>query len=147
MWEPRRLTILWASTACYRGNFTLPFPELSTTYKSQRRWRLCTYWCSVPSRPHQLRPLIRHSEARHRHAIRGTKRDGINCSNGAHSRHFLTTKYYHYHYYCQQNALSSGTERHLIIWKSIDVSEERVTSISGFRKMNEARNQHEGGNR
>jgi hypothetical protein len=22
MWEPRRLTTLWASTACYRDNFT-----------------------------------------------------------------------------------------------------------------------------
>jgi hypothetical protein len=25
MWEPRRLTTLWASTACYRDNFTLPY--------------------------------------------------------------------------------------------------------------------------
>jgi hypothetical protein len=24
MWEPRRLTTLWASTACYRDSFTLP---------------------------------------------------------------------------------------------------------------------------
>jgi hypothetical protein len=24
MWEPRRLTTLWASTACYRYSFTLP---------------------------------------------------------------------------------------------------------------------------
>jgi hypothetical protein len=23
MWEPRRLTTLWASTACYSGNFTI----------------------------------------------------------------------------------------------------------------------------
>jgi hypothetical protein len=23
MWEPRRLTTLWASTACYRGSFLL----------------------------------------------------------------------------------------------------------------------------
>jgi hypothetical protein len=23
MWEPQRLTILWASTACYRDSFTL----------------------------------------------------------------------------------------------------------------------------
>jgi hypothetical protein len=25
MWKPRRLTTLWASTACYRDSFTLPF--------------------------------------------------------------------------------------------------------------------------
>jgi hypothetical protein len=25
MWAPRRLTALWASTACYRDSFTLPF--------------------------------------------------------------------------------------------------------------------------
>jgi hypothetical protein len=26
MWEPRRLTTLWASTACYRDSFTLYTP-------------------------------------------------------------------------------------------------------------------------
>jgi hypothetical protein len=26
MWEPQRLTNLWASTARYRDSFTLPFP-------------------------------------------------------------------------------------------------------------------------
>jgi hypothetical protein len=25
MWEPRRLTTVWASTACYRGSFTLRY--------------------------------------------------------------------------------------------------------------------------
>jgi hypothetical protein len=25
MWEPRRLTTLWASTACYRDSFTFTF--------------------------------------------------------------------------------------------------------------------------
>jgi hypothetical protein len=25
MWEPRRLTTLWASTACYRDSLALPF--------------------------------------------------------------------------------------------------------------------------
>jgi hypothetical protein len=25
MWEPRRLTTLWASTACYRNHFTFSF--------------------------------------------------------------------------------------------------------------------------
>jgi hypothetical protein len=26
MWEPRRLTTVWASTACYGDSFTLPLP-------------------------------------------------------------------------------------------------------------------------
>jgi hypothetical protein len=26
MWDPQRLTTLWASMACYRDNFTLPLP-------------------------------------------------------------------------------------------------------------------------
>jgi hypothetical protein len=26
MWEPRRLTTLWAFMACYRDSFTLPYP-------------------------------------------------------------------------------------------------------------------------
>jgi hypothetical protein len=29
MWEPRRLTTLWASTACYRDRFTLSPPSVS----------------------------------------------------------------------------------------------------------------------
>jgi hypothetical protein len=28
MWGPRRLTSLWAFTACYRNNFTLPYPSI-----------------------------------------------------------------------------------------------------------------------
>jgi hypothetical protein len=28
MWEPRRLTTLWASAACYRDSFKLPFINL-----------------------------------------------------------------------------------------------------------------------
>jgi hypothetical protein len=28
MWDPRRLTTLWASTACYRDSFTLPYLTL-----------------------------------------------------------------------------------------------------------------------
>jgi hypothetical protein len=28
MWEPRLLTTLWASTACYRDSFNLPLPLL-----------------------------------------------------------------------------------------------------------------------
>jgi hypothetical protein len=35
MWEPRRLTTLWAYTACYRDNFTFTF-----TYVELRMW-LC----------------------------------------------------------------------------------------------------------
>jgi hypothetical protein len=32
MWEPRRLTILWVSTACYRDNFTFFFLLFYTPY-------------------------------------------------------------------------------------------------------------------
>jgi hypothetical protein len=28
MWDPRRLTTLWASAACYRDSFTLPYLTL-----------------------------------------------------------------------------------------------------------------------
>jgi hypothetical protein len=34
MWEPQRLTPLWASTACYRGSFTL----VVVTYVERNRW-------------------------------------------------------------------------------------------------------------
>jgi coenzyme F420-reducing hydrogenase delta subunit len=30
MWEPRRITALWTSTACYRDSFTLPNPSSRT---------------------------------------------------------------------------------------------------------------------
>jgi hypothetical protein len=33
MWEPRRLTTLWASTACYRGSF--PFFSVSRVDRVQ----------------------------------------------------------------------------------------------------------------
>jgi hypothetical protein len=32
MWEPRRLTILWAFTVCYRGSFTLTVHNLQTIF-------------------------------------------------------------------------------------------------------------------
>jgi hypothetical protein len=44
MWEPRRLTTLWAFTACYRDSFTLPYPiNTSCSYFSPHRYRL-TDW-------------------------------------------------------------------------------------------------------
>jgi hypothetical protein len=33
MWEPQRLTVLWASTACYRDTFTLLFYFMNSTLK------------------------------------------------------------------------------------------------------------------
>jgi hypothetical protein len=47
MWEPRRLTNLWASTACYKDSFTFTFlatisltskasPDIDLTLKSDR---------------------------------------------------------------------------------------------------------------
>jgi hypothetical protein len=46
MWEPRRLTTLWASTACYRDSFTfLPIARnLKPFFACCRRWKV-TY-CS-----------------------------------------------------------------------------------------------------
>jgi hypothetical protein len=44
MWEPRRLTTLWAFTACYRDSFTLhlilykPFLALKYEYNSELNW-------------------------------------------------------------------------------------------------------------
>jgi hypothetical protein len=32
MWEPRRLTTLWASTACYRDSFALLSVELESSH-------------------------------------------------------------------------------------------------------------------
>jgi hypothetical protein len=37
MWEPRRLTTLWASTACYRENFT--FILKNSTVKGKKKLR------------------------------------------------------------------------------------------------------------
>jgi hypothetical protein len=33
MWEPRRLTTLWASTACYRDSFPLPLLRMFSPYE------------------------------------------------------------------------------------------------------------------
>jgi hypothetical protein len=33
MWEPRRLTTLWASTACYRDSFTFHHKVFGTTWQ------------------------------------------------------------------------------------------------------------------
>jgi hypothetical protein len=33
MWEPRRLTTLWAFTACYRDSFTLPYQLYRPTFE------------------------------------------------------------------------------------------------------------------
>jgi hypothetical protein len=37
MWEPRRLTTLWASTACYRDSFYLHVLEVSKDYNIRNR--------------------------------------------------------------------------------------------------------------
>jgi hypothetical protein len=41
MWEPRRLTTLWASTACYRGSFTF----LSNSYVSSSLFQRVVWRC------------------------------------------------------------------------------------------------------
>jgi hypothetical protein len=55
MWEPRRLTTLWAFTACYRDSFTLflPFSNMCSTQadNNSRKFRLrfgCQFpWCAL----------------------------------------------------------------------------------------------------
>jgi hypothetical protein len=46
MWEPRRLTTLWAFTGCYRDSFTLPFTENQNKFKKQGgKWNVSSlYW-------------------------------------------------------------------------------------------------------
>jgi hypothetical protein len=52
MWEPRRLTILWASTACYRDSVGRKADNLTaicepTLYKMCEPRRLTTLWAST----------------------------------------------------------------------------------------------------
>jgi hypothetical protein len=47
MWEPRRLTALWASTACYRDSFTLFFLRLNNK-------TLCLYLILKSKRAHNF---------------------------------------------------------------------------------------------
>jgi hypothetical protein len=47
MWEPRRLTTLWASTACYRDGFTKPHHHLWAVWKMWEPRRLTTLWAST----------------------------------------------------------------------------------------------------
>jgi hypothetical protein len=52
MWEPRRLTTLWAFTACYRDSFTLPLPYQELIKRRgvvQCSWFTYAVWLSVPS--------------------------------------------------------------------------------------------------
>jgi hypothetical protein len=41
MWEPRRLTTLWASTSCYRDSFTF-FIELTSVSSCGKHWNVLT---------------------------------------------------------------------------------------------------------
>jgi hypothetical protein len=36
MWDPQRLTTLWASTACYRDSFTLPYLTLPSYFDTPK---------------------------------------------------------------------------------------------------------------
>jgi hypothetical protein len=38
MWEPRRLTTLWASTACYRDKFTFYLLYIIYLYPKRKKW-------------------------------------------------------------------------------------------------------------
>jgi hypothetical protein len=64
MWEPRRLTTLWAFTACYRNSFTLFFftisPHLqpSTVYLQPLTWWLPHFSLTTRKWGLQRRPLL-----------------------------------------------------------------------------------------
>jgi hypothetical protein len=45
MWEPRRLTVIWASTACYRDNFIFFFLR-SAEHDWLKNFRLLTIFCT-----------------------------------------------------------------------------------------------------
>jgi hypothetical protein len=48
MWEPRRLTTLWASTACYRDSFTFIFTSLIIKVLTIFKMNSCVYtYCHV----------------------------------------------------------------------------------------------------
>jgi hypothetical protein len=42
MWEPRRLTVLWASTTCYRDSFALQIQAQSVSW-NLRAWMSLQY--------------------------------------------------------------------------------------------------------
>jgi hypothetical protein len=54
MWEPRRLTTLWASTSCYRDSFTLLLPFNVRQFAAMVTWN-----CVITMANHVLRePFI-----------------------------------------------------------------------------------------
>jgi hypothetical protein len=67
MWDPRHLTTLWASTACYRDNFSLltPSPKTASTTAYCNLTRLCrsTYY------RHLRHNLVHWLLTRHIHAL------------------------------------------------------------------------------
>jgi hypothetical protein len=40
MWEPQRLTTLWASTACYRGSFIFYYRNVSVIFIAYSYFRI-----------------------------------------------------------------------------------------------------------
>jgi hypothetical protein len=52
MWEPRRLTTLWVSTACYRGSFTFFYSCIGTYFWDGNRWNTSfVFPCSLITDP------------------------------------------------------------------------------------------------
>jgi hypothetical protein len=59
MWEPRRLTTIWASTACYRDSFTFTFTFLLILHWSPSPVRTPSTSCLV-RQPYGKRVLCKH---------------------------------------------------------------------------------------
>jgi hypothetical protein len=56
MWEPRRLTTLWASMASYRDSFTLPLPFKDIMCQKRVDFHVFSKQCpSVPLRVQEMR--------------------------------------------------------------------------------------------
>jgi hypothetical protein len=64
MWQPRRLTTLWASTVCYTDNFTLSdFLPIIFLVKfdvlTQMGMKSCTFWDTMPCCPVKVNRRLR----------------------------------------------------------------------------------------
>jgi hypothetical protein len=61
MWEPQRLTIVWASTACYSDSFTLPVKNEDEDKEENMKSKKFTAkrnWCSVSAQAQEVVTLL-----------------------------------------------------------------------------------------
>jgi hypothetical protein len=75
IWQPRRLTALWASTVCYRGTFTFTFHALDFNNQSQ-------HYSSV-QRVNVCISSLRFSYYAHRYTF-STREENVTCDQEIH---------------------------------------------------------------